>query len=99
MKQKRAYRYRFYATPEQASVLARTFGSARFVYNWALRLRTDAYYQRQERLGYHELAAALTTLKQQPETEGVNEVSSVPLQQALRHLTKACHTVFEGRAQ
>ena len=66
MKQKRAYRYRFYPTPEQATVLARTFGSARFVYNWALRLRTDTYYQRQERIGYHEASAALTALKQQP---------------------------------
>jgi putative transposase len=99
MKQKRAYRYRFYPTPEQASVLARTFGSARFVYNWALRLRTDAYYQRQERLGYHELSAALTTLKQQPETVWLHAVSSVPLQQALRHLDKAFRTFFEGRAQ
>ena len=99
MRQKRAYRYRFYPTPEQASVLARTFGSARFVYNWALRLRTDAYYQRQERLGYHELSAALTTLKQQPETVWLNEVSSVPLQQALRHLDKAFRNFFEGRAQ
>jgi len=40
-------------------VLARTFGSARFVYNWGLRLRTDAYYQRQERIGYAATSAAL----------------------------------------
>jgi putative transposase len=98
MKQKRAYHYRFYPTPEQAMVLARTFGSARFVYNWALRLRTDAYYQRQERIGYHDVSAALTTLKQQQETAWLNEVSSVPLQQALRHLDKAFRHFFEGRA-
>ncbi len=98
MKQKRAYRYRLSPTSEQATVLARTFGSARFVYNWALRLRTDAYYQRQERIGYHDLSAALTTLKQQPETVWLNEVSSVPLQQALRHLDKAFRNFFEGRA-
>ncbi|HET8908485.1 MAG TPA: helix-turn-helix domain-containing protein, partial [Ktedonobacterales bacterium] len=61
MKQKRAYRYRCYPTPTQAAVLARTFGCARFVYNWALRLRTDAYYKRQERLSYVDLSAALTT--------------------------------------
>jgi putative transposase len=79
-------------------VLARTFGSTRFVYNWAVRLRTDAYYQRQERIGYHEASAALTTLKQQPETAWLNEVSSVPLQQALRHLDKAFRNFFEGRA-
>jgi putative transposase len=50
MRQKRAYRYRCYPTPEQVHVLARTFGCERFVYNWALRMRTDAYRERQERL-------------------------------------------------
>ncbi len=99
MKQKRAYRYRCYPTPDQAAVLARTFGSARYVYNWALRLRTDAYYQRQERIGYHEASAALTSLKQRPETAWLNAVSSVPLQQALRHLDKAFRHFFEGRAR
>jgi putative transposase len=99
MRQKRAYRYRFYPTSEHAGVLARTFGSARFVYNWALRLRTDAYYERQERVGYHEASAALTALKQHPETAWLNEVSSVPLQQALRHLDKAFRNFFAGRAK
>jgi putative transposase len=80
-------------------VLARTFGCARFVYNWALRLRTDAYYERQERLSYVDLSAALTTLKQDSDTVWLNEVSSVPLQQALRHLESALRNFFAGRAQ
>jgi putative transposase len=99
VKQKRAFRYRCYPTPAQAAVLARTFGCARFVYNWALRLRTDAYYERQERVSYADTSAALTTLKQQPETTWLNEVSSVPTQQALRHLDKAFRNFFEGRAK
>lgn len=99
MKQKRAYRYRFYPTHDQSATLARTFGCARYVYNWALRLRTDAYYERQERLGYHEASAALTALKQQSETDWLNEVSSVPLQQALRHLDSAFRNFFEKRAK
>jgi putative transposase len=99
MRQKRAYRYRCYPTPTQAAVLARTFGCARFVYNWALRLRTDAYYDRQVRLSYVDLSAALTTLKQQPETAWLNEVSSVPTQQALRHLETAFRNFFAGRAK
>ena len=98
MKQKRAYRFRFYPTPAQEAILARTFGCARYVYNWALRLRTDAYYERHEHVGYHESSAALTTLKQQPEMAWLNEVSSVPLQQALRHLDSAFRHFFEGRA-
>ncbi|MDV2858560.1 helix-turn-helix domain-containing protein, partial [Oceanimonas sp. CAM02] len=44
---KRAYKYRFYPTPEQAELLAQTFGCVRFVYNAILRWRTDAFYQRQ----------------------------------------------------
>ena len=69
MNQKRAYRYRCYPTPTQAAVLARTFGCARFVYNWALRLRTDAYYERQERLNYADLSAVLTTPSTRPSTK------------------------------
>ena len=99
MRQRRAYRYRFYPTPEQAAVLARTFGSARFVYNWALSLRTDAYYQRQERVRYADTSAALTALKREPETAWLNEVSSVPPQQALRHLDRAFRHFFDGRAK
>jgi putative transposase len=98
MKQKRAYLYRCYPTPDQARILARTFGCARFVYNWALRLRTDAYYQRQERVYYADTSAALTELKHQPEYTWLNEVSCVPTQQSLRHLDKAFRNFFEGRA-
>jgi putative transposase len=99
MKQKRAYQYRVYPTDEQKQLLARTFGCARFVYNWALRLRTDAYYKENKRIGYHETSARLTQLKQQEEYAWLNEVSSVPTQQALRHLDKAFRNFFEGRAK
>ena len=96
---KRVYRFRFYPTPEQASTLARTFGFARFAYNHMLRLRTDAWMQRQERVGYHATSAALTALKKQPEYIWLNEVSSVPVQQALRHLQTAFGNFFTRRAR
>ena len=99
MKQKRAYKYRFYPTDKQKQQLARTFGCVRFVYNWALRLKTDAYYQRSERLSYAALSSTLTTLKKQEQYVWLNEVSSVPTQQCLRHLERAFLSFFEGRAQ
>ena len=99
MKQQRAYQYRFYPTDEQSHILARTFGCARYVYNAALHLRTDAYYREKKRIGYHETSAALTALKQQPGTVWLSEVASVPLQQALRHLDRAFRNFFEGRAE
>ena len=96
---KRAYRFRLYPTPEQEQVLARTFGCARFAYNHMLRLRTDAWFSRQERIGYHETSAALTQLKKDPEFAWLNEVSSVPVQQALRHLQTAFANFFAKRAK
>jgi putative transposase len=99
MKHRRAYKYRCYPTPEQQQILARTFGCARFAYNWALRLRTDAYYQRQERVYYSDTSATMTVLKKQAEYAWLNEVSCVPPQQAMRHLDKAFRNFFEGRAK
>ena len=64
-----------------------------------LRLRTDAWFQRQERVGYHETSAILTTLKQEPERAWLNEVSSVPVQQSLRHLQTAFANFFAKRAR
>lgn len=97
MEQKRAYTYRVYPTPEQQAILARTFGCCRFVYNWALRQKTDSYYNEQQRLYYKDLSERLTDLKKQEDYHWLSEVSSVPLQQALRHLEKAFINFFEGR--
>jgi putative transposase len=99
MKTSKAYRFRFYPTAEQAQLLSRTFGCVRYVYNWALKAKTDAYYNEGKRLYYKDLSAKLTILKQQPETVWLNEVSSVALQQELRHLERAFINFFEGRAR
>src|SRR5258708_19889797 len=97
MNQKKAFKYRFYPSDEQKRILAHTFGCCRFVYNWALRQRTDAYYQRGERLYYEGTAQQLTQLKKQENTVWLNDVAAVPLQQSLNHLTHAFRPFFEGR--
>ncbi|EMJ2323822.1 transposase [Salmonella enterica] len=96
---KRAYKYRFYPTPDQIELLAQTFGCVRFVYNSILRWRTDAYYDRQEKIGYTQASARLTALKKEPEFAWLSDVSSVPLQQALRHQQAAFSNFFSGRAK
>lgn len=97
MKTKRAYKYRFYPTPEQAELLARTFGCVRFVYNAILKWRTDAFYNDGESVNYNTASAKLTALKK--EFEWLNDVSSVPLQQSLRHQQTAFKNFWEGRAK
>jgi putative transposase len=81
---KRAYRYRFYPSPEQAAELSRTFGCVRLVWNKALDARTSAWYQRRERVTYVQSSAMLTQWKSGEDLTFLNEVSCAPLQQALR---------------
>ena len=94
---KRAYKFRFYPTDEQKQILAQTFGCARFVYNRMLKVRTDAWYENQQRIGYHETSSLLTELKKQPDFCWLNDVSSVPMQQSLRHLQTAFANFFAKR--
>lgn len=96
---KRAYKYRFYPTPEQADELNRTFGCVRKVYNMALEARTTAWYQEQRRVSYVESSAMLTQWKQDPDLAYLSEVSSVPLQQGLRHLQGAFTNFWQKRAR
>jgi len=94
---KSRWTFRCYPTPEQAAHLNRTFGCARFVWNWALRLRSDGW-RNGERIGYPATDKALTALKATPEHAWLNEVSSVCLQQALRDLQVAYSNFFDKRA-
>ncbi|MFI6824110.1 RNA-guided endonuclease InsQ/TnpB family protein [Micromonospora sp. NPDC050187] len=96
---KRAFRFRFYPTDAQAAELARTFGCVRLVYNMALAARTEAWTLRQERVNYHATSAMLTTWKKADNLAFLNEVSSVPLQQTLRHLQVAFTNFFAKRAR
>jgi putative transposase len=69
------------------------------VYNKALHERTQAWYERQERVGYPETSTILTQWKKQEELDFLNEVSCVPMQQGLRHLQTAFTNFFAGRAK
>ncbi|QFQ96398.1 IS200/IS605 family element transposase accessory protein TnpB [Streptomyces phaeolivaceus] len=96
---RRAFRYRFHPTDEQAAELSRTFGGVRLGYNKALEERARAWYGEQRRVSYVQSSAALTAWKKTEELAFLTEVSSVPLQQALRHLQAAFGNFFAKRAQ
>ncbi|MET9856385.1 RNA-guided endonuclease TnpB family protein [Streptomyces sp. NPDC006450] len=96
---KRAFKYRFYPTEPQAAELSRTFGCVRKVYNLALAARAEAWTARGERVNYTQTSAMLTAWKKSEELAYLAEVSSVPLQQALRHLQAAFVGFWRKRAQ
>src|ERR1700716_3259549 len=96
---KRAYKYRFYPSDQQEHELLRTFGCVRLVYNKALEARTAAWYGEQRRVNYVQTSALLTAWKKTEDLAFLNEVSSVPLQQSLRHLQTAFVAFWEKRAR
>src|SRR4029079_17387328 len=83
----------------QAAELSRTFGCVRKVYNLALQARTEAWTLRQERVNYNATSAMLTAWKKTGELSYLCEVSSVPLQQTLRHLQGAFANFWNKRAK
>lgn len=91
---KRAYKYRFYPTPQQEQLLRRTLGCARLVYNKALAERSEAWAKEQRSVSYKDTSAMLSQWKKSSELAFLQEVSSVPLQQALRHLQTAYSNFF-----
>lgn len=92
---KRAYRFRFYPTPEQEQLLRRTVGCCRKVYNLALEARSVAWTAERRSITYVQTSAMLTKWKKTAEYSYMNEVSCVPLQQALRHLQTAFSNFFK----
>ena len=91
----RGFRYRFYPTPEQEILLRRTLGCARLVYNKALAARSEAWTTGKKTIGYAKQSGDLTAWKKTPELAFLNDVSSVPLQQILRHLQTAYARFFK----
>ncbi|MFJ3975036.1 RNA-guided endonuclease InsQ/TnpB family protein [Streptomyces sp. NPDC090021] len=91
---KRSFKFRFYPDDAQASELSKTFGCVRKVYNLALSARAS-----QKGVGYAQTSAMLTAWKQTTELAYLNEVSCVPLQQALRHLQRAFVAFRDGRCR
>lgn len=96
---RKVYRFRMEPTQAQSDALLRMAGARRFVWNWGLARRKEAYAATGKGLTYNQQAAELTTLKQQPETVWLKEADSQLLQQALKDLDRAYAAFFGKRAR
>jgi putative transposase len=99
MKVKTAYRCRAYPGEQQQQMLNRTFGCIRVVWNQTLAARHARWQADRISTSYAQADTALTLMKKDPDLAFLNEVSSVPLQQALRHQHQAFTAFFARRAR
>lgn len=96
---RRAYKYRFYPTPEQEQQLSQTFGCVRYVYNRALAERSRAWNTQSRRITYTETDKMLTSWKRDPDTRWLTEPSKGPLQATLRNLQAAFDKFWRKQAR
>ena len=92
----KTYKYRLLPNKEQEEILARYFGTVRFVYNHFLAERKNQYDKTGKSDNYYAQAKTLTNLKKQEEYSWIKEVNSQTLQQSLRHLETAYTNFFRG---
>ncbi len=95
----KTFKYRCYPTKEQKRLLAKHFGSKRFVYNYFLNERKSLYLESKETLNYYDNAKSLTALKKDEQYEWLNEINSQTLQAALRDLDTAYNRFFRKQAR
>ena len=65
----KAYKFRIYPNKTQESLLQKTFGCVRFIYNHFLDRRIKAYEQNKKTIGYNECSKELTQLKKEKKEE------------------------------
>lgn len=88
------YKFRLYPNEEQKVLLAKHFGSVRFVYNWALNYNTIQYAQSKKHLGWMSIVTSGDFKKLKEDNDWLYEVNSTSLQNTVGHLDKAFQRFF-----
>ena len=89
----KAYKFRAYPNKEQQFLFAKTFGCARFVYNYYLHKKIELYKSSKESMSYNKCSADLTQLKK--ELIWLKEVDKWSLQNSLKNLDSAYQKFFK----
>ncbi|WP_322555730.1 IS200/IS605 family element RNA-guided endonuclease TnpB [Sporosarcina beigongshangi] len=91
----KAYKFRIYPDAEQQTLIAKTIGCSRFVFNYFLAKWNNTYKETGEGLSYNTCSAELTQLKKKEDTIWLKEVDSISLQSSLRNLADSYARFFK----
>jgi len=95
----KAYKYRIYPNKSQMILLAKHFGSCRFIYNWALDKKQKEYELNQKNLSRFDIQKNIPIMKKTDEYIWLKEINSQSLQASLNHLDIAFTNFFKKRAK
>ena len=88
------YKFRLYPTKEQEVLLAKHFGSVRFVYNWALDYSQKKYKTDGKYLGWMSIATSQDFKNLKQEKTWLKEINSQSICNSIGHLGKAFDRFF-----
>jgi putative transposase len=91
----KAFKYRLFPTAEQQVLLSKHFGCVRYIYNWALNCKIEAYRTEKKTENFVSLGNKLPTLK--TEFDWLKEVNSQSLQSALKNVDNAFKRFFKEK--
>ena len=91
----KAYKFRLYPNKAQRTLIAKTIGCSRFIFNHFLAKWNNTYKQTGKGLSYNSCSAELPALKH--EFEWLKEVDSIAIQTSVKHLGEAFSRFFKGQ--
>ena len=92
------YRFRLYPNDEQKVLLAKHFGTVRFVYNWALNYNTEQYAQCKKHLGWLSICGSDEYHQLKKDNPWMRETNVQSMTHAIAHLDKAFQRFFRGKS-
>ena len=95
----KAYKYRIYPNKSQTVLLAKHFGSCRFIYNWALDKKQKEYELNQKNLSRFDIQKNIPEMKKTDKYVWLKEINSQSLQASLNHLDIAFTNFFKKKAK
>lgn len=95
----KSYKYELRPTEDQKAQMSQIFGNVRYVYNWALGIKTTEYQQTGKSPSCFELMRRLTELKQDKEKEWLNATPSQSLQKAITRLDASFSSFFAKKSK
>ena len=90
----KSFKVRIYPSKEQQVLIDKTFGCARYVYNFMLNLKQKLYEYHNISLGFYDLSKILTEIKRHK--LWLKEVDKWALQNALKDLDSAYKRFYNG---
>jgi putative transposase len=89
----KAFQFRLNPTTKQRTLIHKSIGCSRFVYNCFLSKWNDTYKEMGKGLTFSQCSSLLTTKKK--ELEWLKEVDSTSLQNTLKHVADASSRFFQ----